>query len=460
MKITIRHNERKDGNKSLYLDIYHKGTRIYERLNLYLVPEVDDNAKRVNENAMKRANQIRAERLLHPETINAGKNSQSRVGEFDNMKTLSEWMDAYIGLVEEGNFSRSIVLASKRICEMLTQYLETIHRPKMLLPNVDKEFIHKFLLWLKNDYKNNKEKKKKIGLSDGSLRQYQQRLNAMLNRAVREGVIKSNPFYSLEKNEVFSVPVTTRDFLTKEELQRFMAVKTDGKATQQAFVFSCFTGLRIGDIRTLKWSNIRKAGFGTVLSIRQEKTQELLTIPLGKMALEWLPERCETSTDNDFVFKLPTPTAVHTSILWIARKAGIDKHVSYHTSRHTFATLTLSACKDIKTVSKLMGHKNVATTQIYAEVLMDEKVSTVNHTNDQFGELTYKPKPVKARIDLEEPKDIKRRRDAKTKLERYEQYKEVIGWLRDGMTLKEAAERTGMGMTTMSRLRKQFIVYG
>jgi hypothetical protein len=107
-----------------------------------------------------------------------------------------------------------------------------------------------------------------------------------------------------------------------------------------------------------------------------------------------------------------------------------------------------------------MGHKNVATTQIYAEVLMDEKVSTVNHTNDQFGELTYKPKPVKARIDLEEPKDIKRRRDAKTKLERYEQYKEVIGWLRDGMTLKEAAERTGMGMATMSRLRKQFIVYG
>ncbi|MCD8291935.1 MAG: tyrosine-type recombinase/integrase, partial [Prevotella sp.] len=70
---------------------------------------------------------------------------------------------------------------------------------------------------------------------------------------------------------------------------------------------------------------------------------------------------------------------------WIAAKAGINKNVSFNTSRHTFATLTLEASNDIKTVSKLLGHKSILTTQIYAEVQMKSKEEAVNRLNGKFG---------------------------------------------------------------------------
>lgn len=85
------------------------------------------------------------------------------------------------------------------------------------------------------------------------------------------------------------------------------------------------------------------------------------------------------------LFQLPTPTAVHTSCKWVAERAGIKKNVSFHTARHTFATLTLTMCDDLELVSKLLGHKSVKTTQRYAEVLLETKKQAISKIDSIYA---------------------------------------------------------------------------
>lgn len=193
--------------------------------------------------------------------------------------------------------------------------------------------------------------------------------------------MKANPFYQLDRSQTYRKCKGEREYLTIDEVQRFMSVETDGKETQRAFAFACFTGLRISDIRALKWTDIKNADTTPTIVMEQTKTQDIVRVPLGKMALSLLPERGDSSQ----VFHLPSPTAVYASCKWIAKRAGINKNVSFHTSRHTFATLTLSACNDLKLVSELLGHKSVKTTQRYAEVMLANKAEAVNRVERVFA---------------------------------------------------------------------------
>ncbi|MCD8282717.1 MAG: site-specific integrase [Prevotella sp.] len=388
MRITLRERECKDGNKSLYLDITYDGKRTYEYLGLYLVPEVNKDARLRNENAMKRALAIRAEYVLHPERIKRNREQKAKESTaYPNIRTLSEWLDQYEVLMFQGGASVSIMNMIRNVNGIIRLYLNRIKRPNLLIAKTDKAFIQGFSAWLRTEYKSSKATKNVCGLSQSSLEHYQMRLNCVLNRAVREGVIKRNPFYSLSREERIKTVAAKREYLTKDELERFLAVPTDGKAVQQAFGFASFTGLRKSDIIALTWDSIQTKGSNKFVFITMRKTQEPVLVPLGKMALRYLPEKPDSAAASDKVFHLPTNTAIQVSCKWIANKAGINKNVSFNTSRHTFATLTLAACKDIKTVSKLLGHKSVLTTQIYADVQMPGKVEAVNRVNGKFGSI-------------------------------------------------------------------------
>ena len=108
--------------------------------------------------------------------------------------------------------------------------------------------------------------------------------------------------------------------------------------------------------------------------MEQTKTHDVVRVPLGKMALSLLPERKNSSHASD----LPTATAVHFSCKWIAEHAGINKNVSYHTSRHTFATLLLTYNFSIEKTARALGHKDIKTTQIYAKVLKKTIIDSTN----------------------------------------------------------------------------------
>ena len=213
---------------------------------------------------------------------------------------------------------------------------------------------------------------------------FQLKMNTMLNQAARDGVIKCNPYHLLSRDERIKKPTDQRDFLTREELRRLMEVETRSATTKMAFLFSCFTGLRYSDLKQLKWGNIEQSQSGMAIRIEaMKKTEKPVTVPLGTNALAWLPERGDKTLD-DLVFDIGTCGGCNAALKTMAKRAGINKRVSFHTSRHSFATLTLAATNDIATVSRLLGHTSVATTQIYAEVLMEDKIAAVNKLNGLF----------------------------------------------------------------------------
>lgn len=292
-----------------------------------------------------------------------------------------EWMDEYQQMMQDnGTYSKAAINQAKTIKDAVCQYLASICKKDILLSKIDKQFVYGFLQFLGNGYVQKHWRKENKPLSASTLRAYQTKFNTILNKAVKEGKMKANPFYQLDKSQTYRKCKGEREYLTIDEVQRFMTVETDGKETQRAFAFACFTGLRISDIRALRWTDIKNPDTSPTIVMEQTKTHDVVRVPLGKMALSLLPERKNSS----YVFHLPTATAVHTSCKWIAEHAGINKNVSFHTSRHTFATLTLSACNDLKLVSELLGHKSVKTTQRYAEVMLANKTEAVNQVETVF----------------------------------------------------------------------------
>ena len=127
-------------------------------------------------------------------------------------------------------------------------------------------------------------------------------------------------------------------------------------------------------------------------SIQQEKNnctrfivigKEPIYLPLSPEALKWMPERGE-KTSEDHVFDLPSPTMINTLLKPWAKAAGIDKRFSFHTSRHTFATMMLTLGADLYTTSKLLGHADVKMTQVYAKIINQKKDDAVNLVNGLF----------------------------------------------------------------------------
>jgi len=258
-------------------------------------------------------------------------------------------------------------------------------KPNLELCNFDKGWFSKFFNWLKDDYEPTKYKRiESKPLSPGTLRNLQQRIVAVFNRAVREGVISCNPYDALEKGDTFVKPTPSRrEILSPNELKLMMDYKEKSPGvieSQKAFIFACLTGLRISDVRELKWSDIAINDEKMVMIIVQKKTKTMNAVPIGTTAKQWMPEK----SDDDYVFHLPSNTCVYDNIRRTANNAGINKEISFHTSRHTFGTLTLAATKDLYTTMRLLGHKDIRTTSIYAEVLMEDKIKAIKNTDDVF----------------------------------------------------------------------------
>ena len=150
----------------------------------------------------------------------------------------------------------------------------------------------------------------------------------------------------------------------------------------KAYLFACFSGLRISDIRALRWKNIIVEDGQFFAMLFMQKTGKELKIPLPDKAMEIISIR---GNDEDKVFFLPSNPTVEDNLKKWAEAAGINKHLTFHTARHTYATLLLTLGADLYTVSKMLGHTNVATTQIYAKVVDKKKVDAVNLVNDVFN---------------------------------------------------------------------------
>lgn len=161
-----------------------------------------------------------------------------------------------------------------------------------------------------------------------------------------------------------------REYLTVEELNMLARTPFD-PVVKRAALFSALTGLRHSDIQKLKWSEIEEFNGGYRLNFTQQKTKGVEYMPISKQAFQLCGERKD---DKLLVFAgLPDPSWISKPLERWIKQAGITKHITFHCFRHSYATLQLAGGTDIYTVSKMLGHTNVRTTQIYAKVIDAKK---------------------------------------------------------------------------------------
>lgn len=360
--VKIRFKALANGNTSIYLDIYYGGRRKYEFLQLYLIPEQTTKDREKNRQTLALANAIKSQRIV---------DLQARAYGFADKKVQLR-LSFIVYMRSEADRYRT--KGSKMYAQSVinsTHHLISYAGEKVTFRQVDKAFLLGYIGFL--------DKVKGRGgkmLSGASKALYFQVVVTALNRAVKEEIIEKNPAHTIAAEDRPGTVQRTREFLTLDEVKKLIDTPCKYEVVKRAFLFSCFCGLRLSDIQTLTWQNIRPVVDGRMLvRVIQRKTKEPVDIPLSANAIAQLPK---IDKKEGRVFDLPMVWVIEKYLDEWAKAAGIDKHVTYHVSRHTHATMLLTYGADIYTVSKLLGHTRVQTTEIYAKIIDEKKQKAVD----------------------------------------------------------------------------------
>lgn len=369
--VRIRARKLANGNETLYLDIYRNGKRSYEFLKLYLIPETSPAARAQNANTMQAAQAIKSRRIIELTNREAGIPTH---GTADKI-TLLAFVTAYM---EKKARTRSATTVQQ--VKGLYKHLQDWGMNKVRISDINKAYCLKFA-----------DRMRKSGLKQATQGNYFAVFVAMLNDAVRNEVIPANPFHKLEAEDKIRKVSPEREYLTPDEVAALMraplrekeALRDKWDNVKRAFLFSCFCGLRVSDLQALRWGDIHQRQGYKELRIKMQKTRQELILPLSTEALRQLPDR-NGAPDGAKVFAAELGDYSRALLKEWARNAGINKRISWHTARHTFATMLLTYGADLYAVSKLLGHSDIKITQIYAKIVDAKKVEAVNLLNGRF----------------------------------------------------------------------------
>ncbi len=368
MKVKLR-QRLKNGKISLYLDYYGKGKRKTEHLKLYLHPEpvkgtLTKAQKDENKKTFDLADAIRAKRHLE---------IQNGIYGFQN---LEKQKGSFIDYIEERMASRMESKGNYDNWDSMLKHLRKFVKGDITFEEIDKRWLESFKDYLKNTARTPSNKL----LSQNTQSSYYNKLRAALKSAYKERIISRNP---TEETEGVKVADTERQFLTLDELQSVVNTECEIPIIKKAFIFSAITGLRWSDVHKLVWEEIQwSKENGYSIRFRQQKTKDTQTHPISDQAFEMLSER---GNPLDRVFVGLKYSAWNNLKLqqWMMR-AGINRTITFHCARHTYATLLLTSGVDLYTVSKMLGHRDVRTTQVYARIVDETKQVAANKIQLQF----------------------------------------------------------------------------
>lgn len=373
--ITLRQRTLPSGRTTLYLDIICNGRRKVESLKLFLIPETSRADKQKNKETLKLAEAIRAKRVVEVQNKEFGFKS--------DFAEDTNFYDYYVAITEKrlGTESRGNWGNWRSCLKHMEKYDPNIK--KRTFADITQDWVQGFRDYLEKeacawgcDYR---ERIKDHPLSKNSKLSYFNKLRACLNQAMEERIIQTNPIVGVER---FKEAEGTRMYLTIEEVKTLAQTECEYPNIKRAFLFSCLTGLRRSDVLRLKWGDIHKQDGYTRIIFTQKKTGGLEYLDISAQASELLGER---GKPNENVFTdIHSPSCTNEAIKrWVLR-AGINKEITFHMSRHTFAVMMLDLGTDIYTVSKLLGHRELSTTQRYAKVLDKNKQKAVSKIPDIF----------------------------------------------------------------------------
>lgn len=366
-KIIIRTRPLKNGNSSIYLEMHHEGKRTTECLHLYLIPELTDEDKKQNELTMLAVQNIRAQRYKEA----AKKGFSHEILERESVDTK---LVDYIA--KDRDRRQNIGMAYSRTHNTLIYWINKI-APSILLKDVNRIFALKLRDALANtpsEYTGELLKSKTIS---GVFWLF----GHIMQKATDEG--KANFRQELLPSlKGLGQPSGIRQSLTFDELQRLIKTPCKDENTRSSFLFSCATGLRWSDLTKLKWKNIVMHDDKWQLETLQSKTRKYVYVPLNRLAQSVLPQR---KADEDPVFELGANTnRINIRLQEWVEEAGIDKHISFYCSRHTFATLQYEFGASLFTTQRNLGHCDIESTMGYTHILEGKKIEVTDKINKMF----------------------------------------------------------------------------
>ena len=227
-------------------------------------------------------------------------------------------------------------------------------RTDMAMNELTEDFIRDYCLYLRN----------KVGLAQSSVWIYSIPLKHIVTSAHYNGKIPRNPFaqYHVDPDH------KEREFLTENEIKAMSSIELDNPnfaLARDLFIFGCWTGISFIDIKNLTTDNIVDMNGSFWITSKRQKTGVPFQIKLMDVAMQII-KRYEPFRTGNRLFDIGSYNMVNRRIKTVAKRCGIEKTVSFHLSRHSFAVLALNYGMPIESVSKILGHTNITTTQIYA----------------------------------------------------------------------------------------------
>ena len=372
--VQIRERTLATGKISLYLAYTINGKRQYEYPKLYLLPEKGRGKQAIilaNKETKRIIKAMQSKKIIELTQNRGG----IEVRKEPSKMLLTDFITTFRAYKEKTTRGKESVSTVDNVRKHLMKY----GGEQTKMADVDKRFCEGFINYLRNAIS-----KHGTPLSDITRKVYFTMFTTMLKKAVRDGLLPNNPIDLIDPHDKLPSAEIERVYLDLSEVKRLAETPCKHGIVKRAFMFSCFCGLRISDIRQLKWSDIEEYtdtdGNNVYrLSKRMQKTQRNISYSLSREAVSWLPEK-----QSPYVFDgLVTKAQLNHHIKVWAEQAGITKNVSFHTARHTFATMMLTLGADIYTTSKLLGHSRISTTEIYAKII-DKKKDEAMGLIDKF----------------------------------------------------------------------------
>lgn len=363
IKVTVRQKAISKGRQSLFLDFYPptadpetgKETR-REFLGIYILDKPKTPLeKKANKEALALSETIAQKRhneLNKPEIYTEFEKEQLRVSR-QGQKDFVEYFTKLANKRKNSNHDNWMSALN---------YINDFTGGTLRFADLNQELCNEFRNYLLTA---KSKRSDKTYLAQNSALSYFNKFKAALKQAYKEGYLKTDLNSQVEG---IKPAETHRDFLTIEELNSLVKTPCNNPIMKRAALFSALTGLRFSDIEKLKWRELEFVeGQGYFIKFEQKKTKGAEVMPISEQAFDLLGE---VSEPNKKVFDGLKYSAYHNKHLfqWIGA-AGITKDITFHCFRHTYAILQLANGTDIYTVSKMLGHRDLKTTQIYAKVI-------------------------------------------------------------------------------------------
>lgn len=343
MTVKIRYKKLTKGYCSVFLDIHNGASRFSEFLGIKFKMTPGNPREREEKRSMLKL----AETLASQRKVELLQGQHGIEEEYNTNIDFITYAKAFI--------ANHPVKDTRKYYAALKKLTAFAGRERIACFEITESFLRKFVQYLDQRLKGE------------ACHNYFSKLKQIITAATKDYHFRVNPTAEIKvRKHVF----LHKDVLNYDEIRLLADTPLGNKEIKQAFLFCCMTGLRHCDVKVLLWKNVRSE----ILHVIQAKTKIPVTIPLNADALDLLPERL---APDELVFKLPSHAGCQKWLKIWAKNAGIEKHLTWHSSRHSFGTNLIAHGVDVSIASKLLGHTSLVHTQRYVKINDELKAKAI-----------------------------------------------------------------------------------